>query len=104
MIALKQRLLELENKLYDFDDRWPSCERAAKFDENTITELRARCRARSAKRCSCGSSSIVSAKQPIRRSTADNPPDGDRGLLEDHKDVSSAVQLERWTSSSGRSR
>lgn len=97
MIALNQRLLELENKLYDFDDRMGElAERVAKFDETTINELRAEMSSAvgEAMLVRIELDRVVAAtdekvdKQTIRMSEIE-------GLLVDHMDVSTAVQLER---------
>jgi hypothetical protein len=97
MIALNQRLLELENKLYDFDDRMGElAERVAKFDETMIAELRAEMSSAvgEAMLVRIELDRVVAAsdekidKQSIRMSEIE-------GLLVDHMDVSTSVQLER---------
>lgn len=97
MIALNQRVLDLENKLYDFDDRMGElAERVAKFDESTIAELRAEMSSAvgEAMLVRIELDRVVAAtdekidKQTIRMSEIE-------GLLVDHMDVSTAVQLER---------
>ncbi|MCU1362095.1 MAG: hypothetical protein JWN99_3384 [Ilumatobacteraceae bacterium] len=97
MIALNQRLLELENKLYDFDDRMGElAERVAKFDETTINELRSEMSSAvgEAMLVRIELDRVVAAtdvkidKQTIRMTEIES-------LLDDHMDVSTSVQLER---------
>lgn len=97
MIALNQRLLELENKLYEFDDRMATmAEELSKVDETAMEEMRAEMSR------AVGEATLVRIefdrvvastdqkidKQTIRMSEIE-------GLLIDHMDVSTAVQLER---------
>jgi hypothetical protein len=97
MIALNQRLLELENKLYDFDDRMGElAERVAKFDETTINELRAEMSS------AIGEAMLVRIELDRVVAATDEKIDRQtirmaeiEGQLEDHQDVSTAVQLER---------
>jgi hypothetical protein len=97
MIALNQRLLELENKQYEFDDRMGElAERAAKFDETMIAQLRAEMSSAvgEAMLVRIELDRVVTAtdekidKQSIRMSEMES-------LLVDQTDVSTAVQLER---------
>ncbi|MGE0138454.1 MAG: hypothetical protein AB7R77_11595 [Ilumatobacteraceae bacterium] len=97
MIALNQRLLELENRLYEFDDRMNAmAEELSKVDENAMDEMRAEMSR------AIGEATLVRIefdrvvaatdqkldKQTIRMAEIE-------GLLADHMDVSTAVQLER---------
>ena len=97
MIALNQRLLELENKLYDFEDRMGAmAEELAKVDDAAMDEIRAEMSR------AVGEATLVRIefdrvvastdekieKQTIRMSEIEN-------LLVDHMDVSTSVQLER---------
>lgn len=97
MIALNQRLLELENRLYEFDDRMNAmAEELSKVDESAMDEMRAEMSR------AVGEATLVriefdravasmterSELQTIRMSEIE-------GLLVDHMDVSTAVQLER---------
>jgi hypothetical protein len=97
MIALNQRLLELENKLYEFDDRMGAMAAdLAKVDDTAMDEIRAEMSR------AVGEATLVRIefdrvvattdekidKQIIRMSEIEN-------LLVDHMDVSTSVQLER---------
>ena len=97
MIALNQRLLELENRLYEFDDRMNAmAEELSKVDETAMDEIRAEMSR------AVGEATLVRIEfdravatmtertelQTIRMSEIE-------GLLVDHMDVSTAVQLER---------
>jgi hypothetical protein len=97
MIALNQRLLELENRLYEFDDRMNlMAEELSKVDESAMDEMRAEMSR------AVGEATLVRIEfdrvvasmtektelQTIRMSEIE-------GLLIDHMDVSTAVQLER---------
>jgi hypothetical protein len=97
MIAINQRVLDLENKLYDFDDRIGEiAERLAKVDENALDEVRAEMSS------AVGEAMLVRIE--LDRVTSDTNEKMDRqvirmseieGLLTDTMDVSTAVQLER---------
>jgi hypothetical protein len=97
MIALNQRLLELENKLYEFDERiGVMAEELSKVDDAAMDEMRAEMSR------AVGEATLVRIefdrvvaatdqkidKQTIRMSEIE-------GMLIDHMDVSTAVQLER---------
>ena len=97
MIALNQRLLELENRLYEFDDRMTAmAEELSKVDESAMDEMRAEMSR------AVGEATLVRIEfdrvvasmtektelQTIRMSEIE-------GMLVDHMDVSTAVQLER---------
>jgi molybdopterin converting factor small subunit len=97
MIAVNQRVLDLENKLYEFEDRIGEiAERLAKVDEDAFDEVRA------AMSSAVGEATLVRIE--LDRVAADTNEKMDKhlirmseieGMLADTMDVSTAVQLER---------
>lgn len=97
MIALNQRLLELENKLYEFDDRiGVMAEALSKVDESAMDEMRAEMSR------AIGEATLVRIEFDRVAASTDQKLDKQtirmaeiEGMLIDHMDVSTAVQLER---------
>lgn len=97
MIAVNQRVLDLENKLYEFEERIGEiAERVAKVDENALDEVRAE--------MSNAVGEAMLVRIELDRLAADTSGRMDKqivrmseieGLLTDTMDVSTAVQLER---------
>jgi hypothetical protein len=95
--ALSQRMLELENRLYDSNDRLNLLtEQVSKVDENAITDVKDQLSA------AVGEAMLVRIEIDRLSSTTDEKLDKAtlrmaeiEALLTDEMDVSSAVQLER---------
>lgn len=97
MVAVSQRVLELENRLYDLDDRIGEIgARLGKVDENALEEIRGEMSR------AVGEAMLVRIE--LERVATDVDEKLDRtvirmseieGLLTDQMDVSTAVQLER---------